>query len=79
MQSVLIDNQEPPYKALLIYGQAELDEEDAIAKRATIFAKYMPPEEATGMANSLADQFELMIIRIKPEKIVSCDYAKLEA
>ena len=77
--SLLIDNHEIPYKALLIYGQAELDEEDAVAKRATIFAKYMSPEEATGLANSLADQYEPMIIRIKPEKIVSFDYAKLEA
>ena len=32
LRSVLIDIPEPPYKAVLIYAQAELDYEDAVAR-----------------------------------------------
>lgn len=75
--SVLIDTQEPPHKAVLIYGQAELDEQDVISKRVAIFEKGLPREAAQGLANNLASQFEPIIIRVKPEKIVSWDYTKL--
>jgi nitroimidazol reductase NimA-like FMN-containing flavoprotein (pyridoxamine 5'-phosphate oxidase superfamily) len=74
--SVLIDTQAPPHKAVLIYGRAEVDEQEVIAKRVTIFAKYRTREEAEALANQLASQFEPIIIRVKPEKIISFDYAK---
>lgn len=74
--SVLIDTQDPPHKAVLIYGQAELDEQDVIAKRTAIFEKNRPREAAEALAKALAAQFEPIIIRVKPETIVSFDYAK---
>lgn len=74
--SVLVDTQEPPHKAVLIYGQAELDEQDVIAKRVAIFEKNRPRAAAEALANMLAAQYEPIIIRVKPERIVSFDYAK---
>ena len=74
--SVLIDTQDLPYKAVLIYGQAELDEQDVIAKRVAIFEKNRSRAAAEEVANELANQYEPIIIRVKPEKIVSFDYAK---
>src|SRR5512135_2434814 len=44
--TVLIDSETPPFRGVLIYGQAELDYEDVLAKRIAIFEKYMPPENA---------------------------------
>jgi general stress protein 26 len=38
--SVLIDTQTRPHKAVLIYGRAELDEQEVISKRVAIFEKY---------------------------------------
>jgi nitroimidazol reductase NimA-like FMN-containing flavoprotein (pyridoxamine 5'-phosphate oxidase superfamily) len=74
--SVLIDNYEPPFKGVLIYGKAELDTDDVVAKRTSLFENYMPSDEAAGLAHGLADQFEPVIIRVRPERIVSYDYNK---
>ena len=75
--TVLVDNQEPPFKGIIIYGTAELERQDATARRVSILAKYMPAEQAEQMAYGLADQFEPVIIRIRPEQIISYDYAKM--
>ena len=74
--TVLIDNQTPPYKGVVIYGEAELDYEDVIAKRVAIFERYMPTENAQQFATGLANSFVPVIIRVKPSRIVSYDYSK---
>ncbi|GEK22949.1 hypothetical protein CXY01_34690 [Cellulomonas xylanilytica] len=60
----------------LVYGTAELDRHDVLAKRATIFRRYMDDEAADGFARSLADSWEPVIIRVRPDRIVSWDYRK---
>jgi len=74
--TVLIDNQAPPYKGVVIYGEAELDYEDVIAKRISIFERYMPGENARGLATGLANNYEPVIIRVKPSHVISYDYSK---
>ena len=74
--TVLIDTYEQLPKGVLIYGKADLDHEDVITKRVSLFENYMPPEQALGLAQSLADRFEPVIIRVQPERITSYDYAK---
>jgi len=74
--TLLIDNQTPPWKGVLIYGEAVLDYADVIAKRITIFERYMPTENARKFAEDLASTFVPVIIRVKPTNIVSYDYSK---
>jgi nitroimidazol reductase NimA-like FMN-containing flavoprotein (pyridoxamine 5'-phosphate oxidase superfamily) len=74
--TLLIDNQSPPWKGVLIYGEAELDYMDVIAKRITIFERYMPTENARKFAADMASTFVPVIIRVKPTHIVSYDYSK---
>lgn len=74
--TLLIDNQSPPWKGVLIYGEAELDYEDVIAKRVSIFERYMPAENARKFAVDLANNYVPVIIRVKPKRIVSYDYSK---
>jgi nitroimidazol reductase NimA-like FMN-containing flavoprotein (pyridoxamine 5'-phosphate oxidase superfamily) len=74
--TVLIDVEGPPLRGVLIYGHAELDYEDVVAKRITIFEKYVPIENAIQMAKNLAGNFTPVIIRVKPKHISSYDYAK---
>jgi nitroimidazol reductase NimA-like FMN-containing flavoprotein (pyridoxamine 5'-phosphate oxidase superfamily) len=74
--TVLIDTQEPPFKGVVAYGRAELDEQDIVAKRVRIFERTMAHEEAEGLANFLLSHWEPIIIRVKPEKIISFDYTK---
>lgn len=74
--TVLIDNQAPPWKGVLIYGKAELDYDDVVAKRASIFERYMSPEDAQAFAAELANNYTPVVIRIKPQHIISYDYSK---
>ena len=74
--TLLIDNQTPPWKGVLIYGEAVLEYADVIAKRITIFERYMPTENARKFAEDLASTFVPVIIRVKPTHIVSYDYSK---
>lgn len=74
--SLLIDNQEHPFRGVLIYGRAVLDYEDVIAKRVSIFERYMPAEDAQEMASNLSSRFTCVVISIKPKRMTSYDYSK---
>jgi alanine-alpha-ketoisovalerate/valine-pyruvate aminotransferase len=74
--TVLIDTTEVPFKGALIYGTAELDYEDVIAKRMTIFKRRLSQEDAETYANRLAAKWRCVIIRITPVHIASFDYSK---
>jgi PPOX class probable F420-dependent enzyme len=74
--TVLIDNQSPPWKGVLIYGRAELDHDDLVAKRTAIFERYMPPEDAREFASALANKYPPAVIRVTPTRITSWDYSK---
>ncbi|MBK9941590.1 MAG: pyridoxamine 5'-phosphate oxidase family protein [Kouleothrix sp.] len=74
--TLLIDNQAPPWKGVLIYGEAELDYDDVVAKRVAIFERYMPAENARRLAAGLANTYTPVIIRITPTRISSYDYSK---
>ena len=74
--TVLIDNQEAPFRGVLIYGVATLEYENVVAKRAAIFSRYMPAEDAQNSASNLANQFQSVVVRIKPQKVTSYDYTK---
>ena len=75
--TVLVDDPAPPFKAVIIYGTAALDYDNVIEKRAAIFEKYgRSHEQAVAFAQALANKWEPVIVRIKPDCIVSFDYAK---
>lgn len=74
--SVLIDTTEVPFKGALIYGTAELDYEDVIAKRIRIFEKRLSRQDAETYARRLSGKWQCVIIRITPTRIASFDYSK---
>ena len=74
--TVLIDTTETPYKGLLVYGTAELDHEDVIAKRIRIFERTRSRQEGEEYARKLSAAWPCVIIRITPERFASFDYAK---
>lgn len=75
--TAVVDNhQEFPYKGVVIYGKARLDYNNAIPTRVAMFEKYMPKASAEKLANGLAAMRKLVVIRVKPNKIVSYDYGK---
>lgn len=74
--SVLIDISDVPFRAALVYGTAELDYEDVITKRITIFERTRSREEAEDYARKLSNKWECVIVRVKLKRIVSFDYSK---
>jgi PPOX class probable F420-dependent enzyme len=74
--TVLIETTDPNLKAVMAYGTATLDYADVIAKRRLIFEKYMPAADAAALAARLADQWKPVIVRVRPERMVTFDYAQ---
>lgn len=74
--TVLIDTTEVPFKGALIYGTAELDYEDVIRKRVSIFERRLSCEESEAYAQRLSNKWKCVIVRITPKCIASFDYAK---
>ncbi|UCF27111.1 MAG: pyridoxamine 5'-phosphate oxidase family protein, partial [Chloroflexota bacterium] len=74
--SVLIDTTEVPFLGALIYGKAELDYDDVISKRITIFEKRLSREEGETYARRLSGKWKCVIVRITPDHIASFDYSK---
>jgi PPOX class probable F420-dependent enzyme len=74
--TVLVDTTDVPFKGALIYGRAELDYEDVIAKRVAIFRRRLSLEDAETYAKRLSGKWRCVIIRITPLRIASFDYSK---
>ena len=74
--TVLVDGVDPVLQAVMIYGTAHLEYDDVLAKRIAIFEKYMPADQAAGFAASLASAYEPVIIRVKPQRMITFDYSK---
>ncbi len=74
--TLLIDASAPVLRGVVIYGTAQLDYSDVIAKRSGIFAKYMGPEEAPKRAANLAQSWTPVVIRVKPERMITYDYSQ---
>jgi nitroimidazol reductase NimA-like FMN-containing flavoprotein (pyridoxamine 5'-phosphate oxidase superfamily) len=74
--TVLIDTTDVPFRGVLIYGTAELDYEDVVTKRITIFKKRLSQEDADTYARRLSKKWKCVILRISPVHITSFDYSK---
>ena len=74
--SVLVDISEVPFRGALVYGTAQLDYEDVIAKRIDIFERTRSREEGEEYARRLSEKWQCVIIRITPDHIASFDYSK---
>jgi PPOX class probable F420-dependent enzyme len=74
--TVLVDTTEPRLGGVIMYGAAELDYDDVIPTRTSIFAKYMDAERAPELAARLASQWKPVIVRIRPERVITFDYSK---
>ena len=74
--TVLVDSHEIPYKGILITGEAVLVQNDVIEKRIEVFSKYVSKNNARGMVEKYAIEFEPIYVRIIPKKISSWDYSK---
>jgi PPOX class probable F420-dependent enzyme len=74
--TVLFDTTTPRPIGAVLYGTAELDLDDVVDQRAAIFRRYMPDDAAASFARNLADTWQPVVIRVRPEHVVTYDYRK---
>ncbi|MEM2905441.1 MAG: pyridoxamine 5'-phosphate oxidase family protein [Candidatus Bathyarchaeia archaeon] len=74
--TVLVDVEGPPSRGLIVYGQAELEHNVTVPMATSVLEKYMPKEKAERLARGLLEMTRWVRISVKPERIVSFDYAK---
>lgn len=75
--TVLIDSYEPVLQAVVVYGEAWLDQEDVLEKRVSILERYYDsPADARAFAEKLAKSWETVIIHVHPNRMVTFDYTK---
>jgi PPOX class probable F420-dependent enzyme len=73
--TLCIDEKTPPYRAVVVYGKAELTvgTDDERTRRCAL--AYLGPKVGAAYADSLHGQ-QLVIVRVKAERIISWDYGK---
>lgn len=77
--TLLIDNTVGTYQGAIVYGIATLEYDQIIEKRTLIFEKISGnPVGAREKAEGLCQKWDAVVIRIKPDQIVSFDYSKAE-
>ncbi|MFX0106249.1 MAG: pyridoxamine 5'-phosphate oxidase family protein [Candidatus Hodarchaeota archaeon] len=74
--TVLIDEVGPPTRAVIIYGEASIDEKNTDEIAHSIFSRYMSEEEAKGYWKGLSEIMDGVIVIIKPIHMASFDYKK---
>lgn len=74
--TVLIDEVGPPTRAVIIYGKANIDEENMDQVSHSLFSRYMSEEEAKGYWKGLSELTEWIKVIIDTVHIASFDYSK---
>ncbi len=74
--TLLIDVEGPPTRGAMIYGKAEINNDNLNNYAVEIFKKHMPADEAVVYQRGLFKLTEWVGVHVTPEKIVSFDYGK---
>ncbi|MFX1528550.1 MAG: pyridoxamine 5'-phosphate oxidase family protein [Promethearchaeota archaeon] len=74
--TILIDEFSSSTKAVIIYGEAKIDDKDMDHTAHSIFKRYMSDEEAEAYWKGLSELTEWVRLIITPTDITSFDYSK---
>jgi PPOX class probable F420-dependent enzyme len=73
--TLCIDTRKPPYKGVILKGRAEMEEKVADAMLERMAIAYMGRRAGREYAAQFKGQ-AVMVVRFKPDRIISWDYAK---
>jgi PPOX class probable F420-dependent enzyme len=74
--TVLIDTEGPPTRGVLIYGEAEISDENVDEIALNIFNRRMTKQRALDYREGLFKLTEWVAVIVTPKKIASYDYVK---
>lgn len=73
--TLCIDEKTPPYRAVVLYGRAEITVGTDDERTRRLAVAYLGTQSGSAYADSLRGQ-RMVIVRVKPERIISWDYGK---
>jgi PPOX class probable F420-dependent enzyme len=73
--TLCIDTRKPPYKAVILKGRAEMEEKVADAMLERMAIAYMGKKAGRDYAAELKGE-PVVVVRFKPERVISWDYGK---
>jgi nitroimidazol reductase NimA-like FMN-containing flavoprotein (pyridoxamine 5'-phosphate oxidase superfamily) len=62
--------------SVIASGKATANDKDVLSNRLKMFSRYLPSDQAQGMAKMVTDSWPGVVVRMKPEKVTSFDYSK---
>ncbi|MFW9769496.1 MAG: pyridoxamine 5'-phosphate oxidase family protein [Candidatus Thorarchaeota archaeon] len=74
--TVLVDSEGPPTRGVLIYGEAEISEDNMDEIALKIFNRRMDSQRALDYREGLFKLAKWVAVHVTPKKIVSYDYVK---
>lgn len=77
--TLLIDNEDPPTRGVIIYGEAKIKRDNIEDDAIEIFKRYMPPDEAVVYQRGLFKMGKRVEVIVTPKKMTSFDYRKDES
>ena len=72
----LVDSEAFPYKGVIASGKATVDGKDILSNRLKMFSRYLPSDQAQGMAKMITDSWPGVVVRMRPTSVTSFDYSK---
>ena len=73
--TLLIERRQDPFKLVIAYGRAEIVDDD-FERRVQILERLYPEEGSRAFAAQMRDQFGLVSIEFRPDRMVTVDYSR---
>ena len=74
--TVLVDHEGPPTRGVIIYGEAEVSDENMDEIALKIFSRRMDSQRALDYREGLFKLSKWVAVTVTPKKIASFDYVK---
>jgi nitroimidazol reductase NimA-like FMN-containing flavoprotein (pyridoxamine 5'-phosphate oxidase superfamily) len=73
--TLLIERREDPFKIVIAYGSAEIVDAD-FERRVQILSRLYPEEGSRAFAGQMRDEFGLISIEFRADRMVTIDYSR---
>ena len=73
--TLCVDTKKPPYKAVILKGRAAMEIKADDARLLRMAIAYLGKRDGTAYAKSLKRE-KVVVVRFKPERVISWDYGK---
>ncbi len=73
--TLCVDTKKPPYKAVILKGRVRMEIKTDDARLLRMAVAYLGKRDGTAYAKSLKGE-KVVVVRFKPERVISWDYGK---